>query len=183
MPWVFEHAQDRPYTIAHHNHVPGPVRNAVRPGLPTIVLIRDPVDAVISHRALRLQIGATEGEDMPDLIPYELRLRAWQGFYRRIGQVRDEIVVAPFEVVITGFGQVIDALNKRFCTSFARFEHSVENVNIIRGSHGYHALPMDERERLKRQARTRFEEGLGEGHPEVNEALSLYRRYRDSSSL
>jgi hypothetical protein len=178
---AFEHAQDRSYTIAHHNHVPAPILNAVRRGLPTIVLIRDPVDAVVSGRALHLQNRVRAGDDAPaPRLPYAVRLRAWVGFYETVWPVRDDIVVAPFEVVTSDFGDVIAATNERFGTAFARFEHTAENVDTIR-SRGYHALPSDERDRLKQRARTAFAEEVGADHPRVRAARALYERVADTA--
>ena len=176
---AFEHAQDRPHTIAHHNHVPGPVLNAVRRGLPTIVLIRDPVDAVVSGRALHLQNRVRAGVDAPaPRLPYAARLRAWIGFYETVRPVRDEIVVAPFEDVIDDFGRIIDAVNDRFDADFARFEHTPDTVAALR-SRGYHALPSDERDRLKERARTAFADEVGPDHPRVRAARALYDRVVD----
>lgn len=172
-----EHAQPGPLSIAHHNHVPAPILNAVRRGLPTVVLIRDPVDAVVSNRGLQLQIGAREGREMPQYVPYERQLRTWIAWYERVWPVRDQIVVAPFEVVTDDMGRIIDAVNAWFGTTFARFEHTDDHVAAIRGSRGYHALPTDERDRLKAQARERFETEVGADHPLVQEAQSLHRRF------
>ena len=177
-----EHAQPEPLRIAHHNHVPAPLLNATRRGLPTVVLIRDPVDTVISNRGLQLQVAAQEGKETPPHIPYERQLRTWIAWYERVWPVRDQIVVAPFGVVTDDMGQIIDAVNAQFGTDFSRFEHSDEQVEAIRSSYGYHALPTDQRARLKEQARARFEQALGPDAAVVEEARALYRRYRTYSS-
>ena len=84
-----EQAQDAPLSIAHHNHVPAPILNAVRRDLPTVVLIRDPVDAVISNRGLQLQIGAREGKEMPQRVSYKRQLRTWIAWYEHVWPGRD----------------------------------------------------------------------------------------------
>jgi hypothetical protein len=178
-----EHAQPEPLSIAHHNHVPAPILNAVRRGLPTVVLIRDPVDAVISNRGLQLQIGAREGKEMPQRVSYKRQLRTWIAWYERVWPVRDRVVVAPFGVVIDDMGRVVDAVNDRFGTTFARFEHTDDHVAAIRGSRGYHALPTDERDRLKTQARERFAATVGADHPLVQQARAVYRRFEEETSV
>jgi hypothetical protein len=125
---------------------------------------------------LRLRKGKTPH------IPYERQLRTWIAWYERVWPVRDQIVVAPFEVVTEDFGAVIDAVNDKFRTDFARFEHADEQVEAIRSSYGYHALPTEERARLKEQARARFEQALGPDAAVVEEARALCRRYRTYSS-
>lgn len=176
---AFEHAQSTPLSIAHHNHVPAPILNATRRGLPAIVLVRDPVDTVISNRGLQLQIAAREGTEGPPHVPYDRQLRTWTAWYERLAPVHDRAVVAPFEVVTDDFGRVVDAVNARFGTDFARFDHTEENVAAIRTSYGYHALPTDERDRLKTQARERFVSAVGANHPLVQEARAVYRRFTD----
>ena len=180
---AFEYAQDEELSIAHHNHVPAPILNAVRWGLPTVVLIRDPVETIISNRGLQLQIGAVEGRDMSQRVSYDTQLRTWMQFYRRIAPVRDEVVVASFEVVTEDFGTVIDAVNERFGTAFARFEHTEEAIEDLRESYGYHALPTAERDRLKNKARRAFESDVGEEADLVQEARGLFRRYRAAGTI
>jgi hypothetical protein len=178
-----EYAQPEPLSIAHHNHVPAPILNAVRRGLPTVVLIRTPVDTVISNRGLQLQIAAQEGTEGPPHVPYARQLRTWIAWYERVWPVRDRIVVAPFGVVTDDMGRIIDAVNAQFGTTFARFEHTDTNVAAIRGSRGYHALPTAERDRLKARARERFETEVGADHALVQEARAVYRRFVEASSV
>lgn len=178
-----EQAHDDPLTIAHHNHVPAPILNAVQRRLPTIVLIREPVEAVVSRRALQLQIGAVEEKRMPQYVSYERDLRAWIGFYETVWPVRENVVVAPFDVVIDDFGRIIHAVNTQCGTDFARFDHTDENVAAIRNARGYHALPSEQREAMKERARDRFEADLGEAHPLVEAARELHRRFVEHSTL
>jgi len=46
---AFSLAQPRPVRLAHHLHAPAQVLLAARMGIPCIVLVRDPVDAVASR--------------------------------------------------------------------------------------------------------------------------------------
>ncbi len=173
---AFRHAQDEPVSIAHHNHVPAPVLTAVRRGIPTVVLIRDPVEAVISFRGLLLQIAATNDEEKAFHVSYALRLKAWISFYETIKPVADRIVIAPFEEVTDDFGGVIDRVNKRFGTAFAPFHHTEENVHKVRSNRGYHALPSDQRTALKREARNVFHQQIGSDHPLTTHAQTVYQR-------
>ena len=175
---AFRHAQDEPVGIAHHNHVPAPVLTAVRRGIPTIVLIRDPVEAVISFRGLLLQIAATNDEEKAFHIAFELRLKAWISFYETIKPVADRIVIAPFEEVTDDFGGVIDRVNERFGTAFARFHHTSATVDEVRGSRGYHALPSQQRDILKQEARQAFEREIGDDHPIAQRAHRLFTSIR-----
>jgi hypothetical protein len=180
---AFRHAQDEPVGIAHHNHVPAPVLTAVQKGLPTVVLIRDPVEAVISNRGLQLQIGTVEDKAMPMHVSFKAQLNAWQSFYETVWPQRDQVVMAPFEDVIDDFGLIIDRVNTRFGTEFDRFEHTTENVEAIRSSRGYHALPSEQRSALKQQARERFMADVGTEHDLVTATRSLYDRFVAKADL
>jgi hypothetical protein len=175
---ALRHAQDEPIGIAHHNHVPAPVLTAAQNGLPTLVLIRDPVEAVISNRGLQLQIGAVEDKPMPMHVTFEMHLQGWLSFYRTVERVKDRVVIAPFEDVIDDFGLIIERVNERFGTSFASFNHTPSNVETVRNNRGYHALPSTQRDRLKETARYAFHRNVGEDHPIARTARRLFRRFR-----
>jgi len=176
---AFEQAQSQPVQIAHHNHVPAPLLDACRRGLPTMVLIRDPVEAVISNRGLQLQIGAVEDKPMPMHVSFETQLKAWHSFYDTVWPKRDQVVIAPFETVTDDFGPIIDQVNTRFGTEFDRFDHTDANVDAIRSTRGYHALPSGQRTTLKQQARDRFANEVGTDHPLVDQTRTLYTQYID----
>jgi len=43
----------------------------------------------------------------------------------------DDVVVAPFNMVISNYGEIIIAVNKKYGKEFKVFEHSKENVKLI----------------------------------------------------
>lgn len=178
---AFRQAQNDSVSIAHHNHVPAPILRAAHRGVPTLLLVRDPVEAVISYRSLQLQKQA-RGDGPSRASDYDSRIRSWISFHKRIRAVLDEIVVAPFGAVIDDFGEVIRTVNGRYGTKFIPFEHTEANVEAIR-SRGYHALPSEQRNALKERARDQFRRGLGAGHPLVQDARTLYDVFRNHSSL
>jgi hypothetical protein len=173
-----EHAQESDITIAHHTHVPAQLLRATDLGIPTIALIRCPVDAVISGRALELQIAAVEDRPQPPMhVSFVRRLQAWIDFYRCLEPHADRLVIAPFEHVTQDMGVVIDAVNRKFGTSFASFEHPEANLSSIRSGRGYHALPSQKRDDLKEHSRRRFHRELGPSHPLVRQAQTLFYHY------
>jgi hypothetical protein len=113
---AFQLAQARPVKIAHHLHAAAQVTQGVRLRKPTLVLIRDPLEAVSSHLVRD-----------PCVAPRQA-LRNWIRFYSSVGNLRDGLLLATFEEVTTDFGDVVDRLNERFGTSFIRFDHTPENV-------------------------------------------------------
>jgi hypothetical protein len=101
--------------VGRHLHGAPHVLRGVRLGLPTVVLIRQPRDAVLSYLVRR-----------PTLTPYDA-LVEYLDFYRTAWPARDGFVVAPFDRVTRDFGAVLEQVNERFGTSFRRYEPTPEN--------------------------------------------------------
>lgn len=101
--FAIREAQGRPIVMAHHSHAPAQVLAAVRMGRPTLVVIRDPADAVTSM--LRMGHGFSGARSL---------LQEYVDFYSAIEPVRDRIVVASFAEVTQRLNSVIDRLNARF---------------------------------------------------------------------
>ncbi|MBI3160211.1 MAG: hypothetical protein HYZ26_11500 [Chloroflexi bacterium] len=113
---AFRHAQTEPVSIAHHLHVPAQVIRAVKFMIPTIVLIRDPRDAVLSLMMRE-----------PHFSPAKL-LQYYAVYYEMVFSYRHSFVLAPFEQVTTDFGEIIRRTNVQFGTNFALFRHTDENL-------------------------------------------------------
>ncbi len=164
---AFQVANGTELHIGRHLHGGAHIRRAVRLGLPTVVLIRRPADAVSSYLVRR-----------PTLTPDDALLE-YLDFYRTAWPARDGFVVAPFDLVVSDFGAVIDRVNERFGTSFARFERDpaseraavelVEEMNRLecRGEvvETHVGRPSAEREQHKEAVRRRME------HPRTRDLL------------
>lgn len=106
---------DRKPTVAHHCHVSSQIVLAARWGIPALVLIREPADAVVSL-ALRLPfLSLRQG------------LRSYWRFYEPLLGLESLFLLVPFERLTSDFGAVIRDLNQRFGCDFSPFEHSAEN--------------------------------------------------------
>lgn len=113
--FAFLSAQTRPVKTVHHTHASAQVITAVRMGVPTLVIVRSPLDAALSHMA-RHHISAR-----PALV-------AWIRFHARILPYVDRIVVATFEEMTTNFSATIRRVNEKFGTDFGVWEHTEENA-------------------------------------------------------
>lgn len=119
---AFRLAQEpRPMTIAHHTHMAAQVLEGVHRGLPTLVLIRDPEQAIVSH------LIRSPG------LPASSAIRGFVRFYGPIGPLLPQVVVGTFEQVVGDLGSVIERVNARFGTSFVPFVHTPANVARIEG--------------------------------------------------
>ena len=163
---AFREAQPRAVRIAHHRHAEAQVLEGVRRGLPVLVLIRQPEDAIRSlvHRNPRTDPNRA--------------LARWIAFYKAVERVRDEVVVASFEQATAEFGSVVERLNSRFgcrfetCPSTAGYREKVfaamERDNADRPA--FAAVP----DARRSETQNRLE--LGFDAESLREAHSLYRR-------
>jgi hypothetical protein len=101
--------------IGRHLHGAPHILRGVRMGLPTVVLVRRPVDAVTSYLVRR-----------PTLTPGDAVLE-YLDLYSTAWRARDGFVVGVFDQVVSDFGSVTDAVNERFGTRFARYLPTPEN--------------------------------------------------------
>jgi len=113
---AFRFAQPGPVVVAHHLHAVAHVARAVELGVPVMLLVRAPEDAV------RSVLARKPGQ------PPAAVAEAYARFYEGVVPHLERCVVAEFEQVTTDLGTVIDRVNERFGTAFARFEHTDENV-------------------------------------------------------
>lgn len=187
---AFEHAQTNPVTIAHHTHVPANAMRACKWGIPTIVLVRSPYDAIVSVVALKKESQLVEdGVSEPaQLVSFRDWVRTWCEFYRTLNAFRnrDYLVVAPFSLVIHDMGHVIEQVNRHSETDFRLFEHTEENVDIVQSELGYHAGPNNRREQLKENTRKDFDCALQTDsllQHRMDVAEELYTAYLESADV
>jgi hypothetical protein len=105
------------YRVAHQTHAAGHVIEAVRRGVPTLVLIREPEDVLVSNMIRHPK------RTVPDL------LRGYLRFYEPLLPHRDGFVVGTFaEVTGRQMDVVTRRINRRFGTTFVEFAATEENV-------------------------------------------------------
>jgi hypothetical protein len=113
---AFQSVQPAEVRMAHHLHAPAHVVLAARRGIPTLVVVRRPLDAISSELVRR-----------PRIAPRRV-LAEYVRYHEIIAPYRDRFVVAPFEEVTTDYGAAIERLNDRFGTAFVPFATSPESV-------------------------------------------------------
>jgi hypothetical protein len=95
--------------VASHIHSAAHVIEGLRLGTPTVLTIREPVDAISSYLARGYSAEITDA------------LRAYERLHRRVSPALDRLVIAPFDRVTQAFGTVVDEVNARFGTHFVPF--------------------------------------------------------------
>jgi hypothetical protein len=154
---AFQQAQRDSVRVAHHLHAPAQIVRAARWRIPTIVLVREPADAVLSQVVRHPQI------------PVHHALRAYISFYETIARYRSAYVVGSFQEVTKEYGAVIQRVNAKFRTDFSPFEHTGANVEKVfaiveclneRSAKGLGNLvsrPSAAKERLKNETKSALE--------------------------
>jgi hypothetical protein len=168
--FAFLEAQGRPVKLARHLHVEAEILEAVRLGIPAVVVVRKPDDAIRSLKAALPGIDENKA------------LARWVNYYTRIEPLRDRIVVSDFARTTRDFGGVIDELNARFGTSFRRFETTDENCarvfarierdQEILGTQRFSFSPSKERQALLEGQELKFDPQL------LARAQELYGRMK-----
>lgn len=168
---AFQQAGNMDVSVAHHTHVPATILYGCQQGIPTVVLIRKPRDAVVSARIF-------SGKSTKSLI------QEWIWFYQKCWPLREKFTVAMFDDVTGDFSKVIERINERYRTTFLNslsgdYSSSVyEEIDMI--AHGYGqgvdqvARPTKKREQLKAQV---LQEVLREKNL-LFVAEEIYERYR-----
>lgn len=173
---AFQSAQTHAVAIANHLHAPAQTLRAARLKIPNILLIRPPVDTVLSLRSLNFQTTEKLGSYHPVLdASIKTYLIQWIRFYARVKPFHDDYVIGLFDEVTSDFTAVIDRVNRRFSTSFELFDHTPGNVRAVHAMQGYHAGPSVRREDLKQRAKQELETAHCESL--IAEANTLYQEF------
>lgn len=99
----FRTALGEDFPIAQHSHAAPQIREGVRRGLPVIVLVRPPLDAVSS---LLIRDG--------DIFSPRLALDEYAAFSAAVLPVARKTLVVPFKAAIGPFPPVMRALSEKF---------------------------------------------------------------------
>lgn len=154
---AFERAQGRRLSIGHHLHAPAQIVLGVRYDKPILVLIRDPMSAVASLMTRHPEISATQA------------LRQYVSFYSCVEKHIQHIVLANFRTVTTDYARVIDAVNRRFDTTFLPYVNTGQedqavfseidalNAETEDGAEHKLARPSEGKQALLQDARLRIE--------------------------
>ena len=174
-------AQQREIKIASHLHVPAQVIKAAKLRIPTLVLIRNPKDAVTSLLVRNPQIGSRQA------------LRAYSMFYNALSPYIHECVLATFEAAIQHLDRVIEDVNACFGTELSlpkmtdRVIQKVykqideENWRASRGKNTHLARPSPLRDDEKHFAMSRVEsiknrKALSDAETTYKKTLEIYMK-------
>lgn len=116
---AFQEVQKKSFKIAHHLHVPAQYIYSIRLNIPTIILVRNPIDAVISLVIRSPYIDMKNA--FKDYIAYYCTLLSYDENY----------VVAPFEDVINNYHKIICLVNKKCNVNFELYFNDYDKDHKI----------------------------------------------------
>jgi len=101
--------------IGRHLHGAPHLLRAARLGIPAVLLVRRPADAVASYLVRRPSLTAGDA------------VLEYLDFYETAWRARSHFVVGLFDDVVSDFGGVIRSVNARFGTAFEPYQPTPEN--------------------------------------------------------
>jgi len=132
---------------ATHVHSCAQVVQACRWSIPTMVLLRNPEGAACGLVAFNWELQGRKPREI-DAAAVDRALRRYLDFYEPLERYRSKFFVAHFPEVITDFGRVMIAFNKRFEKDYGVFSHTPESARAIMGK-SPHIGPQETRDKIK----------------------------------
>jgi hypothetical protein len=142
--------------IATHTHSPAQIVLAAKLGVPTMVLLRDPMGAMRGFLAYGLQQGTLKQITQQDV---ERVADRYIWFYESIAPVRDKIFIARFDEVIKDYA----AVSARFIAKYGKTWRAYDPVELPQEKifeKKSHIGPSADRDRIKAEVEQKLEEWL-----------------------
>lgn len=171
---AFQTSQGDSLKIATHVHAPAQIIRACQLGVPTVVLLRDPVDACKSYKALDCQCNPEKLKQMMNK-PLSEYIGDYIYFYQKLLNWRSKFVVAPFEEVTQTLIPSIKRLNALFGTDFITRELTTEEMKQVFDEGGSHLSPNVDRDAIKAQIDHELENDKTQSL--IPRARSLYQQF------
>lgn len=142
----------RDIRIATHSHSSAQVSLACRWNVPSLIVFRDPSEAVVSLVALAIQrdagvakvLNQAEVENM-----MKVATKRFVEFYRVVLRCLDSVTLANFDNVTTDFGAVIAQVNWKYDRNFDFGEVDNDRLLSARPTRNIHVLPDRDRQIVK----------------------------------
>jgi hypothetical protein len=159
--------------LAHHHHVAAQVKRSVALGIPTLVILRNPIDCVASRT-----------QDAPWMTGPVFD--QWLRFFQAAETRRDALLLLSFESVTGDPGSAVKRLNARFERSFESAFPKPEQVFSHMDEAYAGASPGDERnpnrpDPARTEARNRSRH-VAASHRLAAAAVALYDRLRNAEA-
>ncbi|HET6566622.1 MAG TPA: hypothetical protein VFG50_01575 [Rhodothermales bacterium] len=141
---AFKKSQKEPVMLAHHLHAPAQVIRALQQGLPTLITIREPRQAVLSLTSRWPYVTVRQA------------LRSYVRYYEKLEPYAGSFVLSTFDQTTSHLDDVILEVNRRYNTDFVPFEHTEIDVRALRKPE-QHAADGARRREIKAEKAREFE--------------------------
>lgn len=159
---------------AHHMHAPLQVIKAIDYGIPCVVLIRQPIDAIASVLVVDRTLST------------RFAIQSYINFYERIWPMRDNFVTSDFRDTTKYPHQVVEKINQRYGTSFYMepitpevrdtiFNQLQNAQKELKQPEHLVAIPTEAKARIKQDVLRELKE-----HPLLPTADLLYQRFLEN---
>jgi hypothetical protein len=117
--FAIEDASGHELTIASHVHQPCQIKLALTLGLPTLLVVRDPVSALASYLVYDRRFSASTviGE--------------YCSYHRELVPYAERLLVCEFDEVTSHLSSVIDRINQRYSLQIPPFDEDPSNVERV----------------------------------------------------
>jgi len=99
---ALQQIQKQPISIAHHLHVPALALKGIKKKIPTVILIRNPKDSIVSLVIREKHISVRQA------------INAYISFYLPLLKYKDKILIIEFSTIINDFPSVITKINSKY---------------------------------------------------------------------
>ena len=158
----FKQHQSQKVRLAHHMHSPAEIIKAIEQQTPVILLIREPIGAVISLTSRWSYISVSQG------------LESYIKFYQKLSDYQDGYVVSTFEQTIQHLDKIVDRVNYKFNTNFDSID-----VAQAKSTHTPKDITQNTRNQIKQQKKQEL--NLPENIKLLDEANQIYAQYQGIS--
>lgn len=94
--------------IAHHRHSNAQITFSLRNKIPTLLLIRNPIDVIVSTYFF-----------LHKRVPLKQIAKSWIKFHLPLISLKEKMVISDFDTTINNFGNSIEEVNNFYQTTFA----------------------------------------------------------------
>jgi len=117
--FALQNAAHNQLRISSHVHHPSQVKLAVERGVPTVLVVREPI-AVLSSYLTYGQHGRASAV-----------FKEYSSYHRELIPYVDQILVCEFEEIVSDMTSVIARINRRFAMEIPPFDQSPTNVDAV----------------------------------------------------
>lgn len=170
---IFRLAQQRPVWIAHHQHSVAQLAEGIRRSLPTVLLVREPLDVVVSLQAFCYQTYEEKRKEDAGLKADRI-LRRYIRFHSHALEFRESIVVSDFEDTVKNPNRTIDQINQKFGKSYKGVENLPVRTLMVLSKSNERVRPDRTRDGYKEMFREEFEKHASPDR--LEEARLIHRK-------